>query len=265
MNAHRLSIHALLSLTLLPVSLAAHAQAADAAKAESDCNKLQTRAQRTECEDARSQTKTIYLKNVPNQNDANEILVAIRNVTDPGLKIYLVASQNALVIDTYPEQFARIEALVHALDLPHKTYRLTYTITDLDAGKTIGTQHLSLVVVAGQRSTAKDGNKVPIATGSSNATDSSASQTQFTYLDVGMNIDATLSDYDTGAILKTKVEQSGVGQTTTIAGVTEPIIRQTVLESNTVLTPGKPVMLGSVDVPNTTRRLDIAVVMDPIH
>lgn len=262
MNAHRLTIRTLLTLSLLPIGLAAHAQSS-VMKTEADCSKLQTRSERMDCEEPRGQIKTIYLKNVSTANDANEIMTAVRNVTDPGLQIYLIGSQNALVVHTYPEQFARIEALVAALDLPHKAYRLTYTITELDAGKTIGTEHLSMVVVDGQRTTAKEGTKVPVATGSF-TTDNNSSQTQFTYLDVGMNIDSTVTSYDNGALLKAKVEQSGIGQTSTIAGVTEPIVSQTVFEGISFLPPGKPVMLGSVDVPNSTRRLDIAVVMDPI-
>jgi type II secretory pathway component GspD/PulD (secretin) len=263
MNAHRLTIRALLSLTLLPISLAAHAQSADTKQAAADCSKLQTHAEKMDCEDAHSQIKTIYLKNVSTPNDATEILVAIRNVSDPGLKIFLVASQNGLVIDTYPEQFAKIEALVHALDIPHKTYRLTYTITELDAGKTLGTEHIAMVVVDGQRTTVKQGDKVPVATGSYSA-DNNSAQTQFTYLDIGLNFDATLSALENGAILKTKVEQSSLGTPSTIANVTEPVVRQTVLEGNTFLTLGKPVMIGSIDVPNSTHRFDIAVVMDPI-
>jgi type II secretory pathway component GspD/PulD (secretin) len=262
MNIHRLTIRALLTLTLLPIGLAAHAQATD--YKTTDCTTLSNRSQRTDCTEVRRQAKTIDLVNVTNQNDANEILVAVRNTFEPELKIYLLSSQNALVVSTYPEEFARIEALVHSLDRPHKAYRLTYTVTELDAGKPIGTQHLSMVVVDGQRTTAKEGTKVPVATGSF-TTDNNSSQTQFTYLDVGMNIDSTLTGYDNGALLKAKVEQSGIGQTSTIAGVTEPIVSQTVFEGISFLTPGKPVMLGSVDVPNTTRRLDIAVVMDPIH
>jgi len=43
--------------------------------------------------------QTFYLTNVSQQRmTQNEIMVAIRNLLDPGLKIYLVASQNALII-----------------------------------------------------------------------------------------------------------------------------------------------------------------------
>lgn len=261
MTLKRLSLFASLTFALLPLALTAHAQATD--YKTTDCTTVSNRSQRNDCTEARRQAKTIYLANVTSQNDANEILVAVRNTFEPELKIFLLTSQNALVVSTYPEEFARIEALVHSLDHPHKTYRLTYTITELDAGKPIGTQHLSMVVVDGQRTTAKEGTKVPVATGSF-TTDNNSSQTQFTYLDVGMNIDSTLTGYDNGALLKAKVEQSGIGQTSTIAGVTEPIVSQTVFEGISFLPPGKPVMLGSVDVPNTTRRLDIAVVMDAI-
>jgi type II secretory pathway component GspD/PulD (secretin) len=255
-----------LSLALLPLT----AFAQDPKPSDAPCSKLPTRAERTDCQEAQAQAKTFYLKNINTQNEANEITVAIRNVLDPGLKIYLVWSQNALLINADPEQLAKAEAIIRTLDIPHKTYRLTYTITELDAGKTVGTEHLSMVVVDGQHSTVKEGDKIPVATGSySNGEAATAAgsgvQTQFTYLDIGLNFDSTLNSYNSGAILKTKVEQSSLGQPSTIAGIQEPVVRQSVFEGIAFLPLGKPVMLGSIDVPNSTRRLDIAVVMEDVH
>jgi type II secretory pathway component GspD/PulD (secretin) len=120
-----------------------------------------------------------------------------------------------------------------------------------------------MVAADGQRTTLKEGDKVPVATGSF-STDNAASQTQFTYLDVGMNFDATVNSMATGLALKTKVEQSSIGSTSTIANVTEPIVRQSVLETATIIPLGKPLMLGSIDIPNTTRRLDIDVLIEQI-
>ena len=264
MSLNRRVLRSLLAFTLLPLGLAAHAQSADSKS--TDCSQLPTREQRDDCAALRAQTKTIFLTNVGSQNEANEILVAIRNVSTPSLKMYLAASQDAIVVSTYPEEMARIESLIHSLDRPHKTYRLTYTLTELDAGKTIGTEHLSLVVVDGQRTTVKQGDKVPVATGSYSNGETTATgiQTQFTYLDVGLNIDATANDYNGGVLLKSKVEQSSLGQPSTIAGVQEPVVRQTVLEGISIVTFGKPVMLGTIDVPNSTHHFDIAVVLDPI-
>ncbi|MGA8940578.1 MAG: type II and III secretion system protein, partial [Acidobacteriaceae bacterium] len=73
-----------------------------------------TRQKRTEDDDLAVQT--FYLTNVSQQNDANEILVAIRNLLDPGLKIYLVQSQNALVIRATPDELILAEKIINDLD-----------------------------------------------------------------------------------------------------------------------------------------------------
>jgi len=208
-------------------------------------------------------TKTFYLTNVRQRNDAAEIMVAIRNLLCPGVKILLVDSQNALVMRAPADELALAQRLISELDRPRKAYRLTYTITELDAGKTVSTQHYSMVVVEGQHTTMKEGDKIPVATGSY-STGNSTAQTQFTYLDVGMNFDVTLDEFASGVRLQSKVEQSSIGPSNTIAGVQEPVVRQTVLQGTSFLSPGKPVMLGSIDTPNSTHHFDIAAVLDPI-
>jgi hypothetical protein len=40
---------------------------------------------------------------------------------------------------------------------------------------------------------------------------------------------------------------------------------QATLQSTALLTAGKPVMLGSLDVPGSTRHLDIEVVLEPVR
>jgi type II secretory pathway component GspD/PulD (secretin) len=211
-------------------------------------------------------TTTIYLANTPAQNDANEIVTAVRSIIDPSMKVYFIASQNAIVISGPPDQIALAEKIVKDLDRPHKLYRLTYTLAEYDNGKSVGTQHVSMVVATGQRVSLKQGDKIPVATGSygPGGTVAGSIETQFTYLDVGMNFDATLDEVEGGAHLKTKVEQSGVSQSNTIAGVQEPVVRQSVIETIAVLTLGKPLMLGSVDIPDSTRHLDIDVVVEQV-
>jgi type II secretory pathway component GspD/PulD (secretin) len=120
-----------------------------------------------------------------------------------------------------------------------------------------------MVLVSGQRMTFKQGTKIPVATGKLD--DKSGGETQFTYLDVGMNFDATLSEVANGAILRSKVEQSSVAaEPANIAGVAEPIVRQTVTESVLFLPTGKPVILGSIDIVGSTRHVDIDVTIEPI-
>ena len=211
--------------------------------------------------------QTFYLSNSTGQNDGNEILTALRLILEPSVKLYLTPNQNAITVRATPEQLALITKLLAELDRPHKSFRLTYTLTDSDGGKRIGVQHFSFVVLSGQRTTLKNGTKIPIATGSYNDGSSGAKgeQTQFTYLDIGLNFDATLFDSPGGERLVSKVEQSSAADHTTISGVTEPIIRQSVLTGDSMLQPGKPLVLGSLDIPDSTRHLEVEVVVEPLR
>jgi hypothetical protein len=205
--------------------------------------------------------QTFYLTNVYQASDAGELTSALRNMLDPHDKIYLVASQNAIFVQASPEQLVLARRLLNDLDRPKKTYRLTYKITEMDDGKRVGVQHYAMVVVTGQRAVVKQGSRVPVATGGPS---SPGVQTQFTYHDVGMNFDATLDEFANGVRLRSKVEQLGIAEEKSGVGVQEPIVRQTSLEGTSFLTPGKPLVLGSLDVPGSTRHLDVEVVMEQV-
>lgn len=209
-------------------------------------------------------TQVFYLSNISTVNEATEVVTAIRNMLDPHDKVFLVQAQNALFVQGPPDHLLLAKKLLDDLDHPRKTYRLTYTITEVDDGKRAGTQHYSMVLVSGQRTAMKQGSKIPVATGTVSENGSIATQTQFTYLDIGLNFDATLDESVNGVRLRSKAEQSSLGADKTIAGVTEPVVRQTVLEGTSILTPGKPLILGTLDIPDSTRRLDIEVVMDVV-
>jgi len=207
--------------------------------------------------------ETFYLHG--NQtNEGNEILTALRLMLDPSIKMYLDQEQNAILVRANPDDIALARKLIDALDLPKKTYRLTYTVNEKDAGKLIGTQHFAIIAAEGQKASLKDGSKVPIATGSYDE-GKNGSQTQYTYLDVGLNFKATLTNGAGGVILYSQVEESSVTDQKAIAGVDEPLIRQVVLEGTTLLTLNKSVSLGSLDVPGSTRHMDIEALVEEVH
>lgn len=207
--------------------------------------------------------ETVFLKNAAGLNDGNELLTAVRLMLTPDTKVYLTTGQNAISFSGSPEAIAAGKKLIEELDRPKKNYRLVFTITESDGGKKIGVQHTSMVVANGQRTTMKNGSKVPVATGSYN-TAGATSQTQFTYLDVGINIDVTLNEVAGGAQLKAKVEQSSIGEDKLIAGIQEPVVRQSVMEGVSMLQVGKPEIVGALDITGSTRHLDIEVLLEPV-
>ena len=208
--------------------------------------------------------QTFYLANISQTTEVNEILTALRNTLDPNVRIFLVTAQNALVVRASQDQIDLARKLLKELDRPRKTFRLTYTVVESDAGKRIGVQHSSVVVVPGARTLLKQGSRVPIATGSYTAATSSA-QTQFTYLDIGLNIDSMLDEASDGVKLHTKIEQSSVAEELSGLGKQDPVIRQTLLEGTSALTVGKPVVLGGLDLSGSTRHLDLEVVLDIVR
>jgi general secretion pathway protein D len=96
------------------------------------------------------------------------------------------------------------------------------------------------------------GQKIPIATGSYNAGVSTGVasigvQTQFTYLDIGVNIDMTPTvHYDREITLKMKIEVLSHASDVTISGVTEPIIGQRSSEQVITLKDGEPSLLSGI-------------------
>ncbi len=143
------------------------------------------------------------------------------------------------------------------------TYRLTYTITEMNGVKHLGTQHYSLTVNAGEQGKIKLGSKVPIATESSNP--ASLAPAQIQYQDVGLTIYVRLKESAAGVRVNSTVDQTGVSEEQSTVGRGDPVIRQANLDCTALLTPGKPVMLGSLDVPGSTRHLDIEVVLEVVR
>ncbi len=207
--------------------------------------------------------QTLYLTSLTQVAGANDIQTDLRNML-PNARLYYVPSQNAISIRGTPDEIRLAQKILSDIDRTRSVYRLTYTITDIDNGKKLGTQHFALVVASGGKTELKQGIKVPIVTGSFDG-ETSKSNTQVQYLDVGLNIEASLDGYSDGLRLRTKIEQSAVADEKSGVGAQDPIVRQTTLEGVSTLVQGKPLILGSIDLPGSTRRQEIEVVSELVR
>jgi len=205
--------------------------------------------------------ETIFLTNVAQQNDLNDIQTDLRNVL-PESKIYGVASQNAITLEGTPENLEVAKKLVADLDRPKPLYRLTYTITDLDGGKRTGSQNFVVLALLGQRTIFKEGNRVPIVVGT---VDNQPQNTEVQYQDVGLLIDATVEGSPDGLTLRNKVEQTSLAADKSATAAQDPAIHQTVLDETAALAPGKPLVLGSLDIPGTTQSQQVQVTAELVH
>jgi general secretion pathway protein D len=115
--------------------------------------------------------------------------------------------------------------------------------------------------VDGQKSSLKIGERVPIATGSFQPGIGGVGinplvNTQFQYLDVGVNIDITPKVHSNGEVtLKITMDISSVTGQTSIGGITQPIIGQRKIENEVRLKEGEVNMLGGMMENQDTKSL----------
>jgi len=206
--------------------------------------------------------QTFYLSNVTQAADANDVSTVLRNMI-PRARIFYVGSQNAISVRARAEDLLLAQKIISDVDRARKAYRLTYSIRDLDGGKSSSVRHVSLVVLSGGKTVVKQGSRVPIMTGSFD-TESSKADTQVQYVDVGLNIEASLEASPDGVRLRTRVEQSSVADDKPGASSQDPVIRQADLEGVSTLVVGKPLVLGTMDIPGTPSQQEIEVVAEPV-
>jgi general secretion pathway protein D len=150
-------------------------------------------------------------------------------------------------------QLRRLNGSDYVVTLPSLTANAVLTDT---ATKII--QNPEVRSVDGQTAKLRIGDRIPVATGSFQAGVGVGStggagfvnplvNTQFTYLDVGVNIDLTPRIHPNRDVsLKLKVEISSHTSDVTIGGITQPVISQRVIEDDIRLKEGEVSVLGGL-------------------
>jgi len=190
--------------------------------------------------------QTFYLKNATGINAANDVQTTLRNML-PRTRVHYAPTQNALSIRGSAEDLAMAQKILADIDRPQKTYRVTYTISE---GSSQGeAQHFALIVTPGSKTISKQGTRVPIMTGSYKEGEGASANTQFQYQDIGLSIAVSLAGYGDGLQLYSKIEETSIAEEKSNVGIQDPIVKQSVLEVQSGIPTGKPLMLGSIDMP----------------
>lgn len=156
-----------------------------------------------------------------------------------------------------------LSAADYSLTLPGATANAI--LTD---NKTKIIQDPEIRVSDGDKATLKVGERVPIATGSFQAgvgvgvgggagVVNPLVNTQFTYLDVGVNIEVTPRVHPDGDVsMKVSVGVSEIDGTSNIGGINQPIIGQRTIENDIRLKDGESNMLGGLIERTDTKNIN---------
>ncbi|HMD16348.1 MAG TPA: cohesin domain-containing protein [Terriglobales bacterium] len=151
---------------------------------------------------------------------------------------------------------ANLNATDFQVTIPQAT--ATALMTDSDT-KVI--QNPQIRALDGQKATLKIGDRVPVATGSFQPGIGGVGinplvNTQFQYLDVGVNIDITPRVHANGEIsLKLSMDVSDVDSYVSIGGISQPVIGQRKIENEIRLKDGEVSLLGGMMEDSKTKAL----------
>ncbi len=224
----------------------------------------QTQSNETKETRAPEEVRTFFLTNVTDAADTQDIVTDLRNVLSPRSHVYFVASQGAITVRGTADEIEQTQRVITELDRKRKVFRLTYTITEMEDGKSVGTRRVELTVPVNAKNVVKAGKRQPLVTGSPSS-ESEKPSSQVQYIDLGLSIEADLAGSGETQRLRTQVEESSIADEKSGIGEQDPVIRQAKMEGIAMLTPGKPVVLGSLDIPGTTRREVVEVVSELVR
>jgi len=184
------------------------------------------------------------------------------------LLVMFLATMALLAQDTPPKDVPPrkdVPATVKGEAAP--TYRFAFSIYELVEGKRTNQRDYSLLVQAdgrGPNSKIKIGTKVPIVTGNSNG------NTQYTYTDVGVAmecsaIETTNNKLAVGIELEFSSFAAGNQNADAHSEGLGPVFRAISQHLRSVLTPGKPQMIASLDDPNSNKRFQVEVTATKIE
>ncbi len=130
-------------------------------------------------------------------------------------------------------------------------YRLDFSVNELESGKKISARQYSMNLNSDSSNELKIGTRVPVE----------SKPGEFQYLDVGTSIWSRVEDRNGTLDLSVRAEISNFATQEPAAGhETRPVLRQLKISGGTLALLGKPVVLGSVDDPNSKRQFQLEVI-----
>jgi hypothetical protein len=151
-------------------------------------------------------------------------------------------------------------------------YKVEFSIHD-GTGAAAKVRRYTLVTAANQKATFKVGNRVPVATGAFQPGVGGVGvnplvNTQYTYLDIGVDIDCVVSELSGKLGLHGKIDISSIMQheaASQTATPPNPTVGQTKLELDTSVEPGKPAVVAAIDDPETMRHFQVEATITRVN
>ena len=170
------------------------------------------------------------------------------------LAIAVMAMCLPLIPKTSSAQQEKAKEATTTEQKPGMAYRIEFNVREIEDGKRLNSRNYMMVVEDGDWGKIRVGNRVPYR----------SAETQFQYQDVGMNIDCRPHEQEDSVALAIHVEFSSVVPQTEAAPTFKPVVRTERAEVESMVTPGKPTLVASMDDVISNRRYEIEVTVTKV-
>jgi hypothetical protein len=167
------------------------------------------------------------------------------------LAIVLMAFCLPLIPNSASAQQEKGKEVATTEQKPLVAYRIEFNVREIEDGKRLNSRSYMMVAKDDDWSRIRVGNRVRVEF-------PTGGNTQVEYHDVSMNIDCRPREREDRVSLSIKVEFSGVVPQTQTPP-TYPLLRTERTEVESVVTPGKPTLVASMDDVASNRRYEIEV------
>jgi hypothetical protein len=164
--------------------------------------------------------------------------------------MFTVGFQRARAQDSTPAKSTpAAEKIVNA-------YRLDFSVNEVEDGRKVNSRQYSMDLNSESSNELKIGTRVPME----------VKEGEFQYLDVGTNVWSRLEDHTGQINLVVRAEMSNFAiPDQSQDHNARPLIRQVKIDGSTVATPGKPMLIGSVDDPNSKKQFQLEVTVTKLR
>ncbi len=136
---------------------------------------------------------------------------------------------------------------------PPSTYRRDFNVYELTDGKKTNTRSYSLVLQDNREyNRIRAGLRMPVVTGSAQGGPPTTS-----YIDIGWSINCRLLPHGDAPVLEATTDLNNLSEEHSPTG--NPVMRSIGSSTTAAITPGKPLMLSSIDDVITNRRFQVEV------
>jgi hypothetical protein len=144
-----------------------------------------------------------------------------------------------------------------AVTKPPNVYRLDFALSEFVDGKKVNTRNYTVTAREDEMNKLRSGARYPIATGSGEK-----NEMQYQYLDIGVNIDCRIVERGGYLELNAVVDSSVIEGADAHVGpgpMIGPVIGQMKSDIRSLIRPGTPTMVSSMEDPASKRRFQLDV------